>query len=62
MATVTRFIYFHRYQLPLKARLIVFKSLFLSHLTFSALFFQILNFSAMQQVINKLMGELKITI
>ena len=49
MATAIRSIYLIRYQLPLNARLMLFKSLVLSHLTFSALFFQNLNFSAMQR-------------
>ena len=48
MATAIRSIYPLRYQLTLEARLMLFKSLVLSHLTFSALFFQNLNFSAMQ--------------
>ena len=38
MATAIRSIYLLRYQLPLKARLMLFKSLVLSHLTFSAFF------------------------
>ena len=42
--------YLIRYQLPLKALLMLFKSLVLSHLTFSALFFQNLNFSAVQRI------------
>ena len=50
MATAIRSIYLLRYQLPLKARLVLFKSLVFSHLTFSALFFQKLNFSAMQRI------------
>ena len=50
LATGIRSIYLIRYQLPLKARLMLFKSLVLSHLTFSALFFQKLNFSAMQRI------------
>ena len=50
MATAIRSIYLLRYQLPLKSRLMLFKSLVLSHLTFSALFFQNLNFSAMQRI------------
>ena len=45
MATAIRSIYLIRYRLPLKARLMLFKSLVLSHLTFSALFFQNLKFS-----------------
>ena len=49
MATAIRSINLLRYQLPLEARLMLFKSLVLSHLTFSALFFQNLNFSAMQR-------------
>ena len=40
MATAIRSIYLLRYQLPLTARLMLFKYLVLSHLTFSALFFQ----------------------
>ena len=39
MATAIRSIYLIRYQLPLKERLMLFKPLVLSHLTFSALFF-----------------------
>ena len=50
MATAIRSIYLLRYQLPLEARLMLFKSLVLSHLTFSALFFQNLSFSAMQRI------------
>ena len=50
MARSIRSIYLLRYQLPLKARLMLFKSLVLSHLTFSALFFQNLSFSAMQRI------------
>ena len=40
MATTIRSIYLLRYKLPLKARLMLLKSLVLSHLTFSALFFR----------------------
>ena len=50
MATAIRSIYLLRYQLPLKARLMLFKFPVLSHLIFSALFFQNLNFSAMQPI------------
>ena len=50
MATAIRPIYRIGYQLPMKARMMLFKSLVLSHLTFSALFFQNLNFSAMQRI------------
>ena len=50
MATAIRSIYLIRYQLPLKARLMLFKSLVLSHLIFSVLFFQKLNFSDMQRI------------
>ena len=53
MATAIRSIYLIRYQcyqLPLKVRLMLFKSLVLSHLTFSAVSFQHLNFSAMQRI------------
>ena len=45
-----RSIYLIRYPLPLKAELMLFKSLVLSYLTFGALFYQILNFSAMHRV------------
>ena len=44
MATAIRSIYPLRYQLPLKARLMLFISLVLSHVTFSALFFAELEF------------------
>ena len=50
MTTAIRSIYFLRYQLPLKARLMLLKSLIFSHLTFSALSFQNLNSSAMQRI------------
>ena len=49
MATAIRSIYLLRYQFPLKARLMLLKSLVISHLTFSALIFQNLSFSAMQR-------------
>ena len=44
MATAIRSIYLIHYQLPLKARLMLFESPGLSHLTFSALFFSQLEF------------------
>ena len=47
MVTAIRSTYLIRYQLPLKARLKLFKCLVLSHSTFRALVFQNLNFSAM---------------
>ena len=50
MATAIRSIYLMRYQLPVTTRLMLFKSVVLSHLTFSALFFQKLNFSARQRI------------
>ena len=60
MATAIRSIYFSRYQLPLEARLMLFKSLVLSHLTFSALFFQNLNFSAMQRINRQINWGIKV--
>ena len=60
MATAIRSIYLIRYRLPLKAGLILFKSLVLSHLTFSALFFQNLKFSAMQRINRQINWETKV--
>ena len=60
MATAIRSIYLLRYQLPLEARLMLFKSLVLSHLTFSALFFQNLNFSAMQRINRQINWGIKV--
>ena len=60
MATAIRSIYLLRYQLPLKARLMLFKSLVLSHLTFSALFFQNLTFSAMQRINRQINWGIKV--
>ena len=60
MATAIRSIYFLRYQLPLEARLMLFKYLVLSHLTFSALFFQNLNFSAMQRINRQINWGIKV--
>ena len=60
MATAIRSIYLLRYQLPLKARLMLFKSLVLSHLTFNALFFQNLNFSAMQRINRQINWGIKV--
>ena len=51
---------FLRYQLTQKARLMLFKSLVLSHLTFSALFFQNLNFSAMQRINRQINWGIKV--
>ena len=59
-ATAIRSIYLIRYQLLLKARLMLFKSLVLSHLTFSALFFQNLNFSAMQRINRQINWGIKV--
>ena len=47
-----------RYHLPLNARLMLFKSLVLSRLTFSALFFSELEFQC-SELIDKSAGELK---
>ena len=60
MATAIRSIYLLRYQFPLKARLMLLKSLVLSHLTFSALFFQNLNFSAMQRINRQINWGIKV--
>ena len=60
MATAIRSIYLLRYQLPLEARLMLFKSLVLSHLTFTALFFQNLNFSAMQRINRQINWGIKV--
>ena len=60
MARAIRSIYLIRYQLPIKARLMLFKSLVLSHLTFSALFFQNLNFSAMQRINRQINWGIKV--
>ena len=60
MATAIRSIYIIYFQLPLKARLLLFKSVVLSHLTFSALFFQNLNFSAMQRINEQINWGIKV--
>ena len=60
MATAIRSMHLLRYQLPLKARLVLFKSLVLSHLTFSALFFKNLNFSAMQRINRQINRGIKV--
>ena len=60
MATAIRSIYLIPYRLPLKARLILFKSLVLYHLTFSALFFQSLKFSAMQRINRQINWGIKV--
>ena len=60
MATAIRSIYLIRYRLPLKARLMLFKSVVLSHLTLSALFFQNVKFSAMQRVNRQISWGIKV--
>ena len=60
MATAIRSIYLIRYRLPLKARLMLFNSLVLSHLTFSALFFQNLKFSEMQRINRQINWGIKV--
>ena len=60
MATAIWSIYLLSYQLPLEARLMLFKSLVLSHLTFTALFFQNLNFSAMQRINRQINWVIKV--
>ena len=59
-ATEIRSISFIRYQLPLKARLMLFKSLVLSQLTISSLFIQNLNFFAMQRINRQINWRIKI--
>ena len=60
MATAIRSIHLIRYRLPLKARLMLFKSLVLSHLTFSALFFKNMKFSAMQRINRQINWGIKV--
>ena len=60
MATAIRSIYLIRYRLLLKARLMVFKSLVLSHLTFNALFFQNLKFCEMQRINRQINWGIKV--
>ena len=60
MATAIRSIYLMRYQLTLKARLMLYKSLVLFHLTFSALCFQNLNFSAMLRINRQINWGIKV--
>ena len=60
VATAIRSIYLIHYRLPLKARLMLFKSLVLSHLTFSTLFFQNLKFSAMQRINRQINWGIKV--
>ena len=62
MATAIRSIYLIRYRLPLKARLMLFKSLVLSHLKFSALFFQNLKFSEKQRINRQINWGIKFAI
>ena len=62
MATAIRSIYLLRYQLPMKALLMLFKSLVFSHLTFSAPFFQNLISLQCSEIIEKSIGELKFAI
>ena len=60
LATAIRSIYLIRYRLPLKARLMLFKSLVVSHLTFSALFFKNLKFSEMQRINQQINRRIKV--
>ena len=60
IATAIRSIYLIRYQLPLKARLMLFKSLVLSHLSFSSPFFHNLNFSALQRINQQINWRIKV--
>ena len=50
MATAIRSIYLVRHQIPLKARIILFKSLVLSHLNFSAIFLQSITSAGIQRI------------
>ena len=60
MATAIRSIYLIRFHLPVKARLMLFKSVVFSHLTFSALFFQKLYFSARQLIDQQINWGIKV--
>ena len=53
MASAIRSLYLVRYQVPLKTRINLFKSLVLSHLDFSAIFFQNLPSYAIDRITNR---------
>ena len=53
MANAIRSIYLVRHFLPLKARIVLFKSLVLSHLNFSAFFFNRCRLCHFKELINK---------
>ena len=60
MANAIRSIYLVRHFLPLKARIGLFKSLVLSHLNFSAIFFQSLSVMSLQRVIKQIKWGIKV--
>ena len=60
MANAIRSIYLVRHFLPLKARIGLFKSLVLSHLNFSAIFFQSLSVKSLQRVNRQINWGIKV--
>ena len=60
MANAIRSIYLVRHFLPLKARIGLFKSLVLSHLNFSAIFFQSLSVMSLQRVNKQINWGIKV--
>ena len=60
MANAIRSIYLVRHFLPLKARIVLFKSLVLSHLNFSAIFFQSLLVMSLQRVNKQINWGIKV--
>ena len=60
MANAIRSIYLVRHFLPLKARIGLFKSLVLSHLNFSAVFFQSLSVKSLQRVNRQINWGIKV--
>ena len=60
MANAIRSIYLVRHFLPLKARIGLFKSLVLSHLNFSAIFFQSLSVMSLQRVNRQINWGIKV--
>ena len=60
MANVIRSFYLVRHFLPLKARIVLFKSFVLSHLNFSAIFFQSLSVMSLQRVNKQINWGIKV--
>ena len=57
MASAIRFLYLFRCQVPLKTRLNLFKSLVLSHLDFSAIFFKIYHITLLTELQTDKLGH-----